>query len=146
MDDIRRILVVTRSTEHFQEAVHCGIVLAKRHRAELYVILAIHNPFGLKGWTVPLPSHVILEEEYENVQQEVERDLHDMIDAENADSVHIDVLIRTGQMVNREISRVLKEKKIDLLIMCTHKEWHLEHFLFGGNQGRDHQETVLQTN
>jgi hypothetical protein len=35
-------------------------------------------------------------------------------------------------MVNKEISRVLEKNKIDLLIMCAHNKWRLEHFLFGG--------------
>ena len=146
MDDIRRILVVTRSTEHFKKAVHCGIVLSKRHKAKLYVIIAVHNPFGFERWNVPLPFHAVLEEEYRYVKQEAEKDLDDMIKAEKADSVHIEVLVHTGQMVNKEISKVLKEKKIDLLIMCTHNRWSLEHFLFGGTRGENHQETALLTN
>ncbi len=132
MDDIRRILVVIRSSENFQKAVHYGIVLAKRHKSKLYVIIAIHNPFGFERWNVPLPFHAIHEEEYRYVKQEAKKDLDEMIKAEKADSVHIEVLVYTGQMVNKEISRVLEQNKIDLLIMCSHKKWRLEHFLFGG--------------
>ena len=114
MNDIRRILVVTRSSNHCHRVVHYGIVLAKRHKAKLYVIHGIHNPLDLKGWNVPLPSHAVLEKEYENVRQEAEIDLHDMTNAERADSLHIEVLNPTGKMVNKEIIRVVKEKKIDL--------------------------------
>ena len=32
---------------------------------------------------------------------------------------------------NKEVFRVVQEKKIDLLIMRAHMEWRLEHFLFG---------------
>ena len=131
MDDIRRILVVIRSAEHFKKGVHYGIVLAKRHKAELYVIIAIHNPFDFERLNVPLPFHVVLEEEYRYVKQEAKKDLDKMVKAEKAESVSIEVLVHTGQMVNKEISRVLEEKKIDLLIMCTHEKWRLEHFLFG---------------
>jgi nucleotide-binding universal stress UspA family protein len=131
MDDIRRILVVIKSAENFQKAVHYGIVLAKRHKSKLYVIIAIHNPFGFERWNVPLPFHSVLEEEYRYVKQETEKDLDEMIKAEKADNVHIEVLVYTGQMVNKEISRVLEKNKIDLLIMRAHKKWRLEHFLFG---------------
>lgn len=132
MDDIRRILVVIRSAEHFRKGVHYGIVLAKRHKAELYITIAIHNPFAFERWDVPLPFHAVLEEEYRYVKQEAEKDLDEIIKAEKAESVRIEMLVHTGQIFNKEISRVLEEKKINLLIMCTHEKWRLEHFLFGG--------------
>jgi nucleotide-binding universal stress UspA family protein len=134
MDDIRRISVIIRSADHFQKAVHYGIVLAKRHKAKLYIIMAIHNPFGFESFNVPLPFHAVLEEENRYIKQEAEKDLDEMIKVERADSVDIEVLVHTGQMVNKGISRVLEEKKIDLLIMCTHKKWRLEHFLMGGTK------------
>ena len=131
MDDIKRILVVSRSTKYCLKAVHYGILLAKKHEAELYVIHAIHNPFGLEGWNVPLPSHTVLEEEYRNMQQEAKTDLDNMINAEKAGGMPIEVLISTDEPTNKEVFRVVQEKKIDLLIMRAHMEWRLEHFLFG---------------
>ena len=83
MDDIKRILVLSRSTKYCQKAVRYGILLAKKHGAELSVLHAIHNPFGLEGWNVPLPSHTVLAEEYERMQQEARRDLDKMIEQLN---------------------------------------------------------------
>jgi nucleotide-binding universal stress UspA family protein len=131
MDGIKRILVVSRSTKYCRKAVHYGILLAKKHEAELYVIHAIHNPFGLEGWNVPIPSHTVLAEEYESMQQEAKTDLDNMINAEKANGLPIEVLISAGEATNKEVFRVVQEKKIDLLIMRAHKEWRLEHFLFG---------------
>ena len=131
MDGIERILVVTRSTKYCRKAVHCGILLAKKHEAQLYVIHAIYNPFGLEGWNVPLPSHTVLAEEYKNMQQEARIDLDNMINAEKAGGMPIKVLIGTEEPTNKEVFRVVQEKKIDLLIMRAHAEWRLEHFLFG---------------
>ena len=131
MDDIKRILVVSRSTKYCRKAVHYGILLAEKHEAELYVIHAIYNPFGLKGWNVPLPSHTLLAEEYKSMQQEAKTDLDNMINAEKAGGMPIEVLISTEEPTNKEVFRVIREKTIDLLIMRAHEEWLLEHFLFG---------------
>ncbi len=50
MDDIKRILVVSRLTANCRKAVHYGISLAKEYDAALLVIHVVHNPFGLEGW------------------------------------------------------------------------------------------------
>ena len=131
MDDIKRILVVSRSTKYCRKAVHYGILLAKKHEAELYVIHNIYNPFGVEGWDVPLPSHTVLAEEYKSMQQDAKTDLDNMINMEKAEGMPIEVLIGTEEPVNKEVFRVVQEKKIDLLIMRAHMEWRLEHFIFG---------------
>jgi nucleotide-binding universal stress UspA family protein len=43
----------------------------------------------------------------------------------------IGVLISTEDPTNKEVFRFVQEKNIDLLIMRSHLEWRLEHFLFG---------------
>jgi len=116
MDDIKRILVVSRSTKYCRKAVHYGILLAKKHEAELYVIHAIYNPFGVEGWNVPLPSHTVLAEEYKSMQQEAKTDLDNMINAENAGGMPIKVLISTEEPANKEVFRVVQEIKITMAI------------------------------
>lgn len=61
MENINRILVVSRMTKDCREAVHQGISLARTYNAELSILHVIHNPFGLKGWNLPMIS---LEKEY----------------------------------------------------------------------------------
>ena len=39
-------------------------------------------------------------------------------------------MIREGEPV-KEILKVIKEENIDLIILLSHSEWRLEHFLFG---------------
>ena len=116
MDDISRILVVSRSTQYCRKAVHYGVLLAKKHEAELYVIHAIYNPFGVEGWNVPLPSHTVLAEEYKSMQQEAKTDLDNMINAENAGGMPIKVLISTEEPANKEVFRVVQEIKITMAI------------------------------
>ncbi len=127
MEDIKRILVVSRMTKNCAKAVHYGVSLAKKYGAELTVVHVVHDPFGIEGWNLPLPN---LEKDYQNLLKKSRRQLDDIITNENKSGMHIDVLIREGEPT-AEILAVIKEKRIDLVIMLAHEEGHLEHFLFG---------------
>jgi nucleotide-binding universal stress UspA family protein len=127
MEDINRILIVSRMTKYCRDAVHYGISLARKYGAELSIIHVIHNPFGLEGWNLPTVS---LEEEYKSIIQEAKADLDRIIAKEKAKGLPIRELIREGDPTG-EIIKTVKEEKIDLLIMLAHEESRLEHFLFG---------------
>jgi hypothetical protein len=58
MEDVKRILVVSRDTQYDRKAVHYGFSLARQYGAKLYVMHAVHNPFSLQGWNLPIPSLV----------------------------------------------------------------------------------------
>jgi nucleotide-binding universal stress UspA family protein len=49
MENIKRILVVSRSTKHCRKAVHCGIAPAKTYGVDLYVVHIFHDTFSLEG-------------------------------------------------------------------------------------------------
>lgn len=127
MEDVKRILVVSRSTKSCRKAVHYGISLARKYGVELYVVHVIHDPFSLEGWNLPIPS---LHEEYEKLKQGAKEDLDRIIRKEKAEGLHIKEWLREGKPVD-EILKVVKEEDIDLLIMLSHQEGRLEHFLFG---------------
>jgi universal stress protein A len=127
MQDIKRILVVSRMTTSCIKAVHYGLSLAKQYEATLYVIHVIHNPFGLEGWNLPLPD---LEKDYQNLLKKTRQQLNRIIKKENQSGMHIEVLMPEGDPT-AEIVKAVREKKIDLLVMIAHEEGHLEHFLFG---------------
>src|SRR5512142_1778299 len=127
MEDIKRILVVSRMTKHCAKAVHYGVSLAKKYVAELTVVHVVHDPFGIEGWNLPMPN---LEKDYQNLLKKSRQQLDDIIANENKSGMHIDVLIREGDPT-AEILAVIREKGIDLAIMLAHEEGRLEHFLFG---------------
>lgn len=127
MDDIKRILVVSRSTKHCKKAVHYGISLARQYRAKLYVMHVIHDPFSVDGWNLPLPS---LKQEYEKLVQNAKKDIDRMIESEQADGLEITEWIRDGKPVE-EILKVVEAEKIDLIILLAHEEGRFEHYLFG---------------
>jgi nucleotide-binding universal stress UspA family protein len=136
MQDINRILVVSRMTTACIKAVHYGVSLAKKYGAALSVIHVIHDPFGVEGWNLPLPN---LEKDYQDLLKKTRQQLDGIIEKENRGGMHIEVLMPEGDPTD-VIVKTVKEKNIDLLVMLAHEEGHLEHFLFG----RSNHELVLR--
>jgi universal stress protein A len=134
MKDVNRILVVSRSTKHCQKAVHYGVSLARKYKAELFVVHVMHNPFMLGGWNLAIPS---LQMEYERLQQTSREDIYHIIEAEKTQGLAIKAVMKEGDPSD-EIIKMVKEENIDLLIMLAHEEGHIEHFLFG----RDNEELI----
>ncbi len=126
MIEYKRILVVSRMIQSCRMAIQHGVSLAHKYHAELYVIHSIYNPFGLKGWSVGTLS---LEKEYERILLNTREKLSDLVEAEMTEGLSITELVREGEP-NEEILKVIKEKKIDLLVMLAHEEGRLEHLLF----------------
>lgn len=127
MQDVKRILVVSRMTRYCRDAVHYGTSMAKECGAELYVIHVIHNPFGYEGWNLPIAS---LSEEYQKLQEKMKKDLHHIIVMEKAGGLPVKELVKSGEP-KEEILKVVREENIDLIIMIAHEEGRLEHLLFG---------------
>ncbi len=125
-DDIKRILVVSRSTKYCRQAVRLGISLARKYNADLTVVHIIHDPFGYEGWNVPMMS---LEKDYENMIKGAKADLDRMIREEKGKGLPIKELIREGDPAE-EVMKIVKEQNIDLLLVSHHEETRLEHFLF----------------
>ncbi len=125
MKNVKRILVVSRMTTYCKEALTYGVSLSRKYGASLYLMHVVHNPFGLEGWTLPP-----LEQDYSLLLKKSKEDLDAIINEERDRGLEIKEVIRVGEPTE-EILKVVKEEKIDLLIMLAHEEGHLEHFLFG---------------
>ncbi len=130
MEDVKGILVVSRSTKHCKKAVHYGITLAKQNGAKLYVLHVFDDPFGLEAWSLPVVSLKEIQEEYKRMQDGARSDLDRIIEAEKSTGIPIEVSLEDGDP-DEKILHFVKENKIDLLIMLAHEEGRLEHLLFG---------------
>lgn len=134
MGDIKRILVRSGITKYCRKVVHTGISLAKKYDAELYIIHVISNPFGLKGWNLPM---LTIKGEYEKILDDVNKDIDRIISMEKKNGVTIHKIIRDGDPIE-EILNVIETEKIDLLVIPSHPENRLMHiesrmerYLFG---------------
>jgi nucleotide-binding universal stress UspA family protein len=127
MKDVKRILVICGMVSHCGDLVHYGATLARQARAELFVMNVIYNPFGIKGWNLPLPS---LAEDYRKLLEKTRKDMHEIVSQEIQQGIAVKELIREGKPTD-EILKVVNEETIDLLVLPAHEETRMEHFLFG---------------
>ena len=132
MEDVKRILVVSRLTSDCEKAVHYGVSIAKKYGAELTVIYVINDPLLGGGWNLPIPA---IEEAYRESREEAKKALDRIIGLERERGMKITEHIRNGEP-SREVFRAVEEGKIDLIIMASHEEGRLEHFLFGRTNER----------
>jgi universal stress protein A len=126
MNEYKRILVVSRMIQSCRKAIHIGVSLAQRYKAELYVIHSIYNPFGLKGWSVGTMS---IEKEYQKLLVDTKRKLSELVETEKKKGVSIKELVREGEPTE-EILKTIEQEKIDLLVMLAHTEGRLEDLFF----------------
>lgn len=61
---------------------------------------------------------------------DIGEDLEHMLHREKEMGLPITVWIRDGRP-DKEIIKAVKEENIDLILMLSHEEGHLEHFFFG---------------
>ena len=127
MEDVKRILAVSRSTKCCRMVLRSGISLARKYGAELYVMHVIHDPFSLEGWNLPVPS---IEKEFEKMVQDSKAELDKMVREAKEEGLPVTVWVRDGEP-DKEIIKAVEEEDIDLVIMPSHQEGRLEHFLFG---------------
>jgi len=127
MEDVRRILVLVTDIMNSRKAVHYGASLARSYGAELVVLHVVHDPFGAEGWNLPFLS---LDEEYKNVLDDAKEELAKVIRDETRKGLAVTEMIREGEPTG-VILQVIKDRRIDLLLVPAHEEGRLEHFLFG---------------
>jgi universal stress protein A len=130
MDEVNRILVISRSTQYCRKAVHYGVSLAQQYGAELFVLHVMHDPFSLEGWNLPIPYMRSLQEEYQKARQDTKKELDNIIASEKNRGMPIKEFIKEGKPVD-EIVSIVEAEKIDLMILLAHDEGRLEHLLFG---------------
>jgi universal stress protein A len=130
MDDVKRILVVSRSTQYSRQAIHYGVSLSQKYDAEIFVLHVIYDVFSLEGWSLPIPYLRTLQEEQKKMQVDVKKELDEIIASEKTKGMRVKEFVREGEPV-AEILEVVKDEKIDLIILLAHEEGRIEHLLFG---------------
>lgn len=126
MNEFNRILVVARMIQTCKVAIQCGVSLARKYGADLYVIHSIYNPFGPKEWGYNTRA---LAEEYEKSIVDIKRKLAGLVDAEKTKGMSIKEMVREGEPTG-EILKAIEEENIDLLVMLAHEEGWVEDLFF----------------
>ena len=132
MENIKRILVISRMTPYCQEALRCAVALARKYDAKLHVLHLVSNPIAdMKAVNAPGLIFPDEHKNYKDIQREAKEELDKVIGKVIKDGFPVNEMISDHDPV-KEIAKVVKEEKIDLLVMLSHEEGRLEHALFGG--------------
>ncbi len=129
MDDIKRILVVSRSTEDCKNAFHYGAVLARALSAQLSILHLEYNPFERIGFHY-LAGLAIFKDEYEARVREIREELQKCVADERTTGMTITEIIEKGEPIE-EIVKVVERDNIDLMIMAAHPEGRIERVIYG---------------
>ncbi|OPY69082.1 MAG: putative universal stress protein [Syntrophorhabdaceae bacterium PtaU1.Bin034] len=127
MDKLKHILVNVTPTKDCEIIIERVIALAEKLGAYLHIVDVIHDPFAYSGWNLPMPS---LHGDYERLVRETTDRLRAIVKEQKIRSFPVELLIVEGDPVE-QIVKLVQEKEIDLLVMPSHREDRIEHFLFG---------------
>ncbi|MBP7526553.1 MAG: universal stress protein [Syntrophorhabdaceae bacterium] len=129
MEDVKRILVVSRSTEECKKAFHYGVSLARAYGAELSILHIEYDPFNKVGLHY-LASLGSFQEEYRAHEKQVREELDAMIREEKAVGMAIKEMVEQGEPVQQTLEAV-KKCGTDLIIMAAHEEGRIERMIYG---------------
>lgn len=133
MEEIRNVMLVIRLIESSGDILEDAIDLAKRFGATLCVLRPIPTAVDF-GAAVNAPSLLFKGEEYKNYlsrREQYKEELDQAIRRVTRGGFPIKEIV-TGEDAVKEAERLVKEEKIDLILLPAHEEGRLEHMLFGG--------------
>lgn len=128
MEKIERILVVNRTRQYCREEVRAGLSVARKYGARLLVLHLISNPVDMEALNAPLP-YPDEHKRHASLHDEARDELNKVLRPELS-SGPIDIIIRDGNQID-ELNQVVKDEKIDLIVLLAHEQGRLEHMLFG---------------
>jgi nucleotide-binding universal stress UspA family protein len=129
MDDVKQILVVSRSTTNCKKAFHYGVLLAKSFGAKISILHIEYDPL-LQWGAFAAPRLIDLEEAYKATMQQARKELDEMILMQRAQGMISNEIVKEGEPVH-EIMAAVENEKADLLIMAAHDEGRIEHIVYG---------------
>jgi nucleotide-binding universal stress UspA family protein len=127
MDLFKHILVVSWLTKQCENTIAFGISLSQKYKTELSVVHVMDTNL-LQGWSIPMMS---IEQEHKRDMEKHKKELHNIISAEKKKGMSIKEFVREGNPSD-VILQLVKEEKVDLLILRMHEQSPLERMLIGG--------------
>jgi nucleotide-binding universal stress UspA family protein len=124
VEEVKRILVVSGMMMFSRKAIRYGIAISNKYGSELFVIHVVHDPVSFDGW-FPVSTKESLQKRKKKAKEEIDK----IISAEKEGGKHIEEIMVEGNPFN-EIVKAVEKEKIDLIILPTHEEGRIEHYLF----------------
>lgn len=129
MNDVSRILVVSRSTGDCKNAVRFGVSLARAFRAELSILHIEYDPFERIGFHY-LASLEIFKGEYQERVKQIREEISQCVQEEMGRGMFITEIIEKGEPVEQTLLAVEKYN-VDLIIIASHPEGRIERVIYG---------------
>lgn len=126
----RRILVPIDFSKTSLRALEVGVPLARDHGAKLFLLSVIEpDPYatGTEGVILAIPDTTLAEEAKANLSRIAERFI--------SPSVKVTMLMKRGRAFD-VITRLAKERDIDLIVLTTHGHTGMERVLLGSTAER----------
>ena len=131
MEDVKRILVVSRSTVECKKALHYGVTLAKAFSAQLFILHIEYDPFENIGFHhVASTSLTDFQEEYRVREKQIREEIDARIRHEMAEGTVVSETVERGEPLEQTL-RAVEKDKIDLIIMAAHEEGRIERMIYG---------------
>jgi len=128
---ISRILIAVDDSPYSDEAIHYGMMLAKKMNAKIAFVHADEIPVSTPFIADPMLSETpLMIPEMMGIQEEASKNLFKRINDQYGDDIEITKYIRVGRAQD-EILAVSEEYKADLIILGTHGRTGLDHFISG---------------
>ena len=128
MFPLKKIMCPVDFSEHSFKALKIAREMAEKFSAELYIPHII-LPVPL----VPTPPHPVsfdVATYRENLKENSQKTLQKIIEEKTSDSIQTFAIVEQGDPAH-EIMKIVKEKKIDLIVISTHGHSGLHHLIFG---------------
>ena len=130
-DDINRILIAVEDSPYSDQAIHYGMLLAKKMGSKIALVHADDIPVNTPYIADPMLSETpLMVPEIMEIQEQASKNLFKRIRDMYGDDIQIKNYIRVGRPQD-EILAVAEEYKADLIILGTHGRTGLDHFISG---------------
>ncbi len=128
MKEIKRILVISWTTQYCKKTIQSGVLLAEKFGAELFVVHMV-NTLLMKRWNLPM---ITVMEEHKKDLDKLKQELDNVIDHEKKKGMAIKDFVMEGDPVE-VILQTIRDEHIDLVVLRAHEEGFADRFLVGGS-------------
>ena len=125
MIDIKKILVPVDFSEPSKQAVNYGLSLALQYNARLVLTHIVPSNVGMV-YTFPMESFAFEKEQSAYAKSM----LPDLVPPEYRERVNLETVVKIGSVAD-ELLGIVKNDKVDLVVMGTHGRKAFERFLLG---------------
>lgn len=130
-DNINRILIAVEDSPYSDQAIHYGMLLAKKMGAKIALVHADDIPVSTPYITDPMLGETpLMIPEIMQMREEASKNMFIRIHEQYREDVEIKNYTRIGRAQD-EILAVAEEYKADLIILGTHGRTGLDHFISG---------------